>query len=270
MASKRQGRLELGGSLWITAGGQSLGGHGRIALLRAVAEQGSITHAAKACGMSYKAAWEAIETMNSLAGAPLVERTTGGRGGGSTQLTAQGRLLVERFEQIDAVHQRYVALLDRQAFFDLATPFSPLQALNLRTSARNQWLGAVAAVRSGEVNDEVELLLPGGARLLVGVTRASSDALALRPRQAVIALAKASLVQLVAEVPPLPAQNHIAGVVRELQSGVQMAEVLLDGDGGVPVVATVPAAQVAALGLAPGRRAVAVVKASDLLLAVAE
>jgi len=266
---QRQGRLELGGSLWITSGGQNLGGHGRIALLRAVAERGSITHAAKACGMSYKAAWEAIETMNSLAGAPLVARVSGGRGGGATQLTEQGRLLVERFEQIDAVHQRYVALLDRQAF-DLATPFSPLQALNLRTSARNQWLGTVAAVRSGEVNDEVELLLPGGARLLVGVTRASSDALALRPRQAVIALAKASLVQLVAEGAPLPAQNHIAGAVRELQQGAQMAEVLLDGDGGVPVVATVPSAQVAALGLAPGRRAVAVVKASDLLLAVAE
>lgn len=266
---QRQGRLELGGSLWITAGGRSLGGHGRMALLRAVAEQGSITHAARACGMSYKAAWEAIETMNSLAGAPLVERTTGGRGGGSTQLTAQGRLLVERFEQIDAAHQRYVALLDRQAF-DLATPFSPLQALNLRTSARNQWVGTVAAVRSGEVNDEVELLLPGGARLQVAVTRASSDALALRPRQTVIALAKASLVQLVAEAAPLPAQNHIGAVVREVQAGAPIAEVLLDGDGGLPLVATVPGTQVAALGLEPGRRVVAAVKASDLLLAVAE
>ena len=47
--------LALKGSLWLTAGGSSVGGHGRIALLRAVAEHGSITQAAKAFGMSYKA-----------------------------------------------------------------------------------------------------------------------------------------------------------------------------------------------------------------------
>ena len=39
--------------------------------------------------MSYKAAWDAIDTMNNLAGEPLVERMTGGKGGG-TQLTRRG------------------------------------------------------------------------------------------------------------------------------------------------------------------------------------
>ena len=44
-------------------------------------------------GMSYKAAWDAIDTMNNLAGEPLVERLTGGKGGGGT-LTARGEQLV--------------------------------------------------------------------------------------------------------------------------------------------------------------------------------
>ena len=67
-------RIELGGSIWMTVGGENLGGAGRIALLAHVAECGSITHAAKAMKMSYKAAWDAIDTMNNLAGEPLVER----------------------------------------------------------------------------------------------------------------------------------------------------------------------------------------------------
>ena len=88
-------RLSVGGSIWLTVGGESFGGKARIELLRAIAEKGSITHAAKAVGISYKSAWDAIDTMNTLAGEPLVARSTGGKGGGSTQLTARGRRLVD-------------------------------------------------------------------------------------------------------------------------------------------------------------------------------
>ena len=83
-------RIELGGSVWMTVGGENLGGQGRMALLSLVGTHGSITHAAKAMGMSYKAAWDAIDTMNNLAGEPLVERLAGGKGGGGTRLTARG------------------------------------------------------------------------------------------------------------------------------------------------------------------------------------
>src|SRR5262245_19342395 len=96
---KANSRLELQGSLQIAIGGETLGGRERIDLLRSVAEQGSITRGAKEHGVSYKAAWDAIDAMNTLAGEPLVERSTGGRGGGSTRLTARGQRLVERFEQ---------------------------------------------------------------------------------------------------------------------------------------------------------------------------
>ncbi|WP_038820465.1 winged helix-turn-helix domain-containing protein, partial [Pseudomonas savastanoi] len=53
----------------------------RIALLQHIAEQGSITRAAKSAGLSYKAAWDAIDELNNLAQKPLVERSVGGRGG---------------------------------------------------------------------------------------------------------------------------------------------------------------------------------------------
>ena len=58
------------------------------ALLEQIAVQGSITRAAKAAGLSYKAAWDAIDELNNLAERPLVERSVGGKGGGGARLSA--------------------------------------------------------------------------------------------------------------------------------------------------------------------------------------
>ena len=57
----------------------------RIALLAQIAELGSITRAAKAVGISYKGAWDAIDELNNLAERPLVERSVGGKGGGGAR-----------------------------------------------------------------------------------------------------------------------------------------------------------------------------------------
>ncbi len=185
----RSSALQVQGSLWIEAGGRSLGGHGRMALLEAVAERGSITHAARAFGMSYKAAWDAIDLMNTLSGTPLVERVTGGKGGGGTRLTAHGHRLIERYRQLDEVHQRFVRLLTEQGM-DLSQDFSLLKVLNVKTSARNQWVGVVSAIRAGAVNDEVEVMLPGGVPLVATITRESTDHLQLRLQQTVIAMVR--------------------------------------------------------------------------------
>lgn len=67
-------QVELHGSIWMTIGGANFGGTGRIGLLAQIAESGSISKAAKAIGMSYKAAWDAIDIMNNLAGQPSSAR----------------------------------------------------------------------------------------------------------------------------------------------------------------------------------------------------
>jgi molybdate transport system regulatory protein len=273
MTTRRQKKplpLALKGSLWLASGNESVGGHGRISLLRAVAEHGSITQAARAFGMSYKAAWTAINTMNELSGTPLVERVTGGRGGGSTRLTEQGRRLVERYGLIDAVHQRFLRLLD-QGTLDLTQEFSLLKVLNMKTSARNQWLGTVSAIRAGAVNDEVELSLPGGVQLSVIVTRESTEALALQLQQTVIALVKSSSVMLATELGDarLSARNRFEGRVRSVTLGAVNAEVLVDAQGGLAVVAIVVQSAIADLGLAPDVPVTVLVEASDIILAVA-
>src|SRR3546814_9280885 len=79
--------LELDGSIWLRAGAQTWGGKSRIDLLTQIDATGSISAAARAVGMSYKGAWDAIDAMNNLAGEPLVLRATGGKGGGGARLT---------------------------------------------------------------------------------------------------------------------------------------------------------------------------------------
>ena len=83
------GLVGLKGTIWMTVNGKSFGGSGRIELLSRIAAHGSITQAAKSMKMSYKAAWDAIDTMSQLAGEPLLERAAGGKGGGCLLYTSR-------------------------------------------------------------------------------------------------------------------------------------------------------------------------------------
>ncbi|KAF0811476.1 Molybdenum-pterin-binding protein MopA [Andreprevotia sp. IGB-42] len=259
--------LTLAGSVWLTAGGDTLGGKHRVALLQAVAEHGSITRAAKAINMSYKAAWEAIDTMNNLAGEPLVARTTGGRGGGATRLTLRGQQLVARFAQIDALHQRFVQMLSNEAT-DLTTDLDLLRIINMKTSARNQWLGTVTALRSGAVNDEVTLTLRGGSEIVAIVTRESSESLGLQPGSTAFALVPASAVLIACGLDGvrLSARNQLAGSVSVITPGAVNADVVLALDGGGTVAATITMDSLATLDLSVGSRASAVFKASSVII----
>ncbi|MDO9438834.1 TOBE domain-containing protein [Hydrogenophaga sp.] len=262
-------RLRVDGSIWITVGGDRLGGDDRVELLRAVEEHGSITQAAKAFGMSYKAAWDAINKMNALSRTPLIERAVGGKGGGSTHLTDHGRKLIDRYERVDAIHQRFVELLS-EGCMDLEQEFSLLKVLNMKTSARNQWTGKVSAVRAGAVNDEVEVSLPGGQRVAAIITRESTQSLGLKTQLEVIVLVKASSVLLTTDLQgaKISADNRMEGEVLSVTPGATNAEINVKTADGLEVVAIVTQGTVASLSLAPGVAVTAFVKASDVVLAV--
>ena len=94
--------LSIHNRLWIMKDGRSYLGEGRIALLKAIAEHGSMSAAARSMKMSYKKAWESIDAMNSLSNEPLVTRTTGGSGGGGTVVTDAGHEAIGLFERIQS------------------------------------------------------------------------------------------------------------------------------------------------------------------------
>ncbi len=76
-------------------------GPGKIDLLKAVKDSGSISAAARQLSMSYKRAWMLLNTLNQGAGQPVVEVSQGGRGGGGARLTAVGEALVQGYESIE-------------------------------------------------------------------------------------------------------------------------------------------------------------------------
>ena len=76
-------------------------GPGKVNLLEAIAEMGSITAAAKKLGMSYRRAWMLVDTMNRCFKSPIVEAEAGGKRGGGTRLTPTGRDVVRLYRAIE-------------------------------------------------------------------------------------------------------------------------------------------------------------------------
>ncbi|WP_126225040.1 TOBE domain-containing protein [Burkholderia ambifaria] len=270
--SSSAGPLALGGELWLRAGPQTLGGATRIALLAAIGDTGSITRAAKAVGLSYKAAWDAIDTMNNLAGEPLVTRSTGGKGGGGTTLTPRATSLIAAFRTIEREHRRFIdAASAAVSGFDV--DWALIGRIGMKTSARNQLFGKVETIVRGTVNDEVTLVLPGGQVIVAVLTHESADALGLAPGADACALVKASWVVLAvadeAEATlKVSARNQLHGTVETVAAGAVNSEVTLALDGGGTLTAVITNDSVGALQLDAGRRAIALFKASSVILAV--
>ncbi|AOI62581.1 TOBE domain-containing protein [Burkholderia territorii] len=272
--SSSAGPLELGGELWLRAGEQTLGGATRIALLAAIGDTGSITRAAKAVGLSYKAAWDAIDTMNNLAGEPLVTRSTGGKGGGGTTLTPRATSLIAAFRTIEREHRRFIdAASAAVSGFDV--DWALIGRIGMKTSARNQLFGKVESIVRGTVNDEVTLVLPGGQLIVAVLTHESAEALGLQPGADACALVKASWVVLAVDDEggaeaslKISARNQLRGTVETVAAGAVNSEVTLALDGGGTLTAVVTNDSVGALQLDAGRRAIALFKASSVILAV--
>ncbi len=270
MTAKGDTAIELDGSVWLTVGGQNFGGAGRVTLLAAIASCGSITQAAKAVNMSYKAAWDAVETMNNLAGEALVERVSGGKGGGGTRLTRRGAQLVENFTLIEREHRHFIEQLGRQAE-GIADDFLLIRRINMKTSARNQFLGTVAHVTRGAVNDEVELALANGQKITATVTRESTEDLGLATGVQAYAMIKASSIILAVDdgAAKFSARNRMTGVVSRVQAGAVNTEVVIALAGGGSLAAIVTSDSCADLGLGVGSAATGMFNASSVILGVA-
>jgi molybdate transport system regulatory protein len=266
--SKARDALELGGSVWLKSGEETLGGAARIALLAAIRDTGSITAAARAVHMSYKAAWDAVDTMNNLAGEPLVKTSSGGRGGGGTTLTPAALRLIETYRAVEREHRKFLERAGA-AIEGFARDWQLIGRLGMKTSARNQLTGKVTKVTRGAVNDEIELGLPGGQTIVAVVTHESTEALSLKEGGDAIALIKASWVMLMEDTgAKLSARNQLRGTVASVTKGAVNAEVTLSLDDSTTITSVITNQSVDTLGLAQGQKAVAVIKASSVIIGV--
>ncbi|RZI43658.1 LysR family transcriptional regulator [Herbaspirillum sp. HC18] len=261
--------MKIEGRLWLAKEERSLAGHGRIELLQRIAECGSISKAAKSLGMSYKAAWDAVDAMNNLAGEPLVERSTGGKGGGGTHLTVRGRRLIAAFRLIEEEHRRFLQSLGEH-IEDFADTYQLIRRLNMKTSARNQFYGKVAEIKSGAVNDEIIIALQGSDRIVAVITQESTRHLGLEVGVDVVALVKAPWVIIAAEADGMKtsAQNRLSGAIVKLTHGAVNAEVVIQLPGGTTVCAVISNDSADELDLLEGKQVAAIFNASHVILGV--
>jgi len=140
----------------------------------------------------------------------------------------------------------------------------------MKTSARNQLSGTVSVVASGAVNDEIELTLTAGQKIIAVVTHESTTSLGLVPGAEAFALIKASSVLVATDLGTarLSTRNQLRGTVTRLQPGAVNAEVLIDVGGGQTIAAIITQESARSLGLTAGTAVIALFKASSVILGV--
>ena len=232
----------------------------RVEILRLVGEGGSISQAARDAGVSYKAAWQALDTLSNLAGAALVERAVGGAGGGGARLTQAGARLLQAAGELGKAREQVLA---RLAGGGGNTP--GLAALGLRTSMRNQLPCTVQSIKRQGPVVQVRLELAGGSVLSSRITRESAQLLGLHAGQPVLALCKATAVEVAAAGEPAPGRNLLRGHVTRVSRAAAGGEVALNLEGGLQLVGFAGPGS----GLAVRRPAVARIDESAVVVGLA-
>lgn len=244
----------------------------RIRLLEAIEAHGSINRAAKAVPLSYKAAWDAVDQINNLSNRPLVDRATGGTGGGGTRLTNHGRQVVALYRALEADYQatveRAAETLSDSTSMDIAGFRQLIQRLQWRSSARNQFHGRIEGINGDGVESEVRIRLDESTVLAAVITRESVENLELGDGVEVLAMIKASSVMLTRDEGfRMSARNQLWGEVMRVHEGAVNHEITLALPSGRSIAAVITAGSSETLALQPGVRACAFFKASSVLLA---
>ncbi len=229
--------MKIDGRFWLTKDGQSFLGSGRIELLERIDKIGSIHAAAKEMKMSYKAAWERINGMNALADQPLIERTTGGKGGGGTKLTPYARELIATFHRLNELHRQFIDRFS-EAGNDPERLARILSRTFLTTSARNQLPSVLKEIQTNGLHSTLTLALSGSDVMRSTITAKSVHNMGLTVGCDTYAIIKSSDIHVVSEPPSSDTEDNVlAGTVETLETSGENIEIGLRLEGGTLLIA---------------------------------
>lgn len=238
----------------------------QITLLQAINSCGSISAAAKNIGISYKTAWDRIESMNNQSDQALVTRSAGGARGGGTKLTQRGQNIVSGFIKIQQEHQLFLESLntDDSSVNDFAN-FS--RKSRMKSSARNQFGGTIEKITRGSVNTEIELKLGDSLTIVATITNDSQRNLKLKKHDSATALIKSSWILLSNDVSiATSARNNIVGQVLRLKKGEVNSEVVMDIGNEKTLCSIITNTSAERLGIKKNQTLLALFKASSVIL----
>lgn len=203
----------------------------RIDILRRLQDAGSISEAARRAGVSYKAAWQAIDILSNLAGTALVEKVVGGAGGGGAQLTQAGKELLKASTDLELAKSQLVKKASAKTIKDSGNP----PFLGLRTTMRNQFPCTVSAIVKKAGFVRVELSSKGGTLFHSKITASSAELFELHTGQAVLVLCKATAVHI-RKACSEKNKNVVHGIVVRKSRGRASGEVNLLIEPGITIV----------------------------------
>ncbi|WP_237387528.1 molybdenum-dependent transcriptional regulator [Xenorhabdus sp. Sc-CR9] len=211
----------------------------RIELLKQIKITGSISQGAKQAGISYKSAWDAINEMNQLADETLVERATGGKGGGGALLTHHGERLLQLYDFIEKVQQKAFDALKEDSL-SLDSLIAAFSRFSLQTSARNQFFGTIVERNHKNIQQHVRVLLSNGkTSICAALTEQSANRLNLVHGKEVLVLIKAPWITLAKEyIPPTSFDNVLPSQISHIETGTEYSEIILALNGGESLCVT--------------------------------
>lgn len=261
--------IELDGTLWFRKSENRFLGADRIVLLETIDELGSISKAAKVVGMSYKTAWQLINTINNLSERAIVERTTGGKDGGGTRLTLEGKKILRQYRVIQEEHRKFLENLETR-LGSSEKLYQFLKRISVKVSARNVFSGTISTIIRETVNAEIILSLKGDIRITAIVTSGAIDKLGLMEGMTAYAIIKSSSVIIGKEidVSKVSTRNVIFGIVDKIIDGPVNVEIDLDIGSGNIITSIITRESAKNLNLREGGKACAMFKASSVIIGV--
>lgn len=136
--------METKAKVWITEDGKPVIGEGKVALLKAIDEEGSLLKACSKVGISYKHAWLVLNKMSERLGEDVVVTVRGGKKQG-TFLTDAGRNLIREYD------------MNKQLLDETMHNETFREDLGLHLSARNKIPAKVVQVERGDVASKIKL-----------------------------------------------------------------------------------------------------------------
>lgn len=241
----------------------------RIALLEQIDACGSINKAAKLAGMSYKTAWDSINSMNNLSERPLFIRTAGGKSGGGTTLTEEGKELVRKYRLIQREHEKFLSNLeDKMLDVDIHNLYRFFEKVSMKVSTRNAFIGKVVKIVKGEQKSEVTLATQGGGRIIAIISNESVQNLALHEGGFAYAIIKANSVIIGAGDADIrvSVSNKLPGTILKLARNIVTAELVVELEGGNTISAVIPRECSDSLALEEGERVCVMFNAASVIL----
>ncbi len=258
--------MNIKSNIWFENDKHGFFGKGRIELLEKIDEYGSISAAAKAMKMSYKAAWDAINEMNNLSESPIVKRESGGKGGGGTVLTEQGHTTIALYKQLEKMQKHFWDSINNITN-DIESLESFSKKMTFRTSARNQLLGSVKNIDASKLGANITLNLSGGEDVEVFITRRSLDEMQITNETKLFILLKSSWVKI-SKSSKAEHNNNITCTLTNITTDSNNAEVDLLTSGGNSLTASLSLKSFQALSLQEGDTVWASFKPSNAILAL--